>query len=60
VPLHLQECFQGLGYAEGDLPESEAAAKESLAIPIYPELEEAQQAYVVDRIAEFCEARTRA
>jgi dTDP-4-amino-4,6-dideoxygalactose transaminase len=53
VPFHLQECFRYLGYKEGDFPESERAAKETVAIPIYPELTSAQQTDVIDAIKGF-------
>ncbi len=53
IPLHLQKCFAYLGYASGDLPESERAALDVLALPIFPELEEDEQRHVVDSIAEF-------
>ena len=60
VPMHLQECFAYLGCAAGACPESEAAAKETLALPIYPELADAQAEYVVDCLREFFPARVPA
>jgi dTDP-4-amino-4,6-dideoxygalactose transaminase len=53
VPLHLQECYSYLNYRRGDLPNSEKASEEVLALPVYPELTEDQQKVVVDGIKAF-------
>jgi dTDP-4-amino-4,6-dideoxygalactose transaminase len=53
LPLHLQPSFSHLGYKEGDLPESERASREVLSLPMFPELKEEEQDYVVSMIREF-------
>lgn len=53
LPMHLQNCYRDLGHQKGAFPASERAAEEVLSLPIYAEVTEAQQAYVVGMIAEF-------
>jgi len=53
VPMHVQECFAYLGHRQGDFPESERAARETLALPVYPELSDEQAAFVVSCIVEY-------
>jgi dTDP-4-amino-4,6-dideoxygalactose transaminase len=53
VPLHLQECFAPLGYTAGEFPQSERAANETLALPVYPELGDLQARYVVQCVRDF-------
>ena len=53
VPFHLQECLRDLGHHEGDFPHAEQACKETLGLPIYPELEKHQQELVVETIHDF-------
>ena len=53
VPLHVQKCFDYLGYKEGDFPESERAARETIALPIYTELSDQQAEWVVECIGRF-------
>jgi dTDP-4-amino-4,6-dideoxygalactose transaminase len=58
VPMHLQQCFAYLGHRPGDFPHSEDAARTTLALPIYPELTEAQKQHVLDTLAAFAAEKT--
>jgi dTDP-4-amino-4,6-dideoxygalactose transaminase len=58
LALHLQPCFAELGYKLGAFPHAERATQEVLALPIYAELTEAQQAFVVEQIATFYRQRS--
>ncbi len=53
VPMHLQPCFQSRGGKDGDFPKAEDAGLKTLALPVYPELTEDQQAYVAEKIKAF-------
>jgi dTDP-4-amino-4,6-dideoxygalactose transaminase len=60
VPLHMQECFQDVGCPLGSLPVTEQAAEEVMSLPIFPELTEAEQALVVQRLGEVSRVRRAA
>jgi len=59
VPLHLQDCFSMLGYKPGTLPESESAAQETIALPIYPELTQVQIQYVAETVVSILKSSAR-
>ena len=58
-PLHLQECFAGLGYREGDFPVSEAMSRTVLAVPMFPEITADQQQRVVEEMARYIRGAAR-
>jgi dTDP-4-amino-4,6-dideoxygalactose transaminase len=56
VPMHVQQCFASLGHKKGEFPEAERAADTTLAIPVFPELTEAEQDYVIQALLDFAKA----
>jgi len=56
LPLHLQPAFKYLGYKKGDFPETEKVAKEVLSLPIYPDLSEKSQDFIIKKIKEIYRA----
>ncbi len=56
MPLHLQPCFRDRGYVEGDLPESEKAAREVISLPIFPGLREEEVEYVAQNLTRAVES----
>jgi dTDP-4-amino-4,6-dideoxygalactose transaminase len=59
IPRHLQPCFSALAHKCGDFPIAEAAARETIALPIYPELSEEQQSFVVGSIRQFVDSHSQ-
>lgn len=53
IPLHMQECFKGLGYKKGDFPNSERIAEAGLSLPMFPEMSDEQVNYVIEKVKEF-------
>ena len=59
VPLHLQKAFDSLGYKPGDLPVAEQVCRETVCLPIYPELTEAEQDEIIEAVLDFCRGKER-
>jgi len=56
IPLHLLPCFADLGHSEGDFPVAERIARETVSLPIYPQIRDEQLAHVVEQVNRFAEA----